>query len=659
MDYTKLVETYEELDKTNSRLKKTDIIAKFLWEVDGDILPVMTLLVQGRVFPIWSDKDIGIANQLMAKIVTHSTGIPLAKVNLRFNKIGDFGLVIEDLVRNKKQTTLMKRKLTAEKVYENIEKLADIEGKGSQERKFALVTELLSQASPKEAKYIVRTVLNDLRVGVAQGVIRDGITKAFFSDVLWTGDAVKNERINELIMTSKGDKFLVERGLLDTLVSKKKVEKSDIINFRKRNTVIERSVKEIEKLEDKELSRSYSKINHVLLLDSKLGSKMKKDEVSAIEWAWFMHADYGEVARIAKEKGLSGLRNVTLRVGKPCYVLLAEKAPDLETAINAFDRIAIETKYDGMRTQIHKKGDKVWLFTRRLDEVTKQFPDIVEIIKKNIKAKSCIIEGESVGINTKDGKPLPFQVLSQRIHRKYDIEELARKIPVDVKLFDAICVDDEIFFKKPFNERRKELEKITRVVPGKLGLSRQIITKDVKRAEQFYKEALLDNQEGVMVKNLDSLYHPGRRIAGGWLKVKPVMENLDLIIVGATWGTGKRAGTLSSFILGCKDPESEKFLECGMMGTGIKEKMEQGLSFTQLTKMLKPYITREKGNMVHVKPKFIIEVAYEEIQKSPNYNSGFALRFPRLVRMRHDKGLEEVDDTVRIKELYTQQRGGR
>jgi DNA ligase-1 len=659
MDYNKLVDTYEELDKTNSRLKKTDIIAKFLWEADIDILSIVTLLVQGRIFPIWSDKDVGIANQLTAKIISHSTGVPLLKVDAKFKKIGDYGLVIEDLVQNKKQTTLMSRKLTAEKVYCNIEKLADVEGKGSQDRKFALVTELLSSANPKEAKYIIRTVLNDLRVGVAQGVIRDAISKAFFSEVLWTGKDFKNERIFKLINNSKGVKFLVEKGLLETLVEKKRIDKSEVSSFKKNNIIIERSLKEIEKLEEKELSRADSKIDHVLLIDADVGSKMKKDESSAIEWAWFMRADYGEVARIAKEKGMTGLRKVTLQVGKPCYVLLAEKAPSLENAIQTFENVAIETKYDGMRTQIHKKGDQVWLFTRRLDEVTKQFPDVVELIKKNIKAKSCIIEGESVGINVKNGKPLPFQTLSQRIHRKYDIEDIAKKIPVDLKLFDAIYVDGEVFFKKPFHERRKELEKIIKPVKGRLGISRQIITKDLKRAEQFYKEALQDNQEGVMVKNLDSLYHPGRRIVGGWLKVKPVMENLDLAIIGAMWGTGKRAGALSSFILGCKDPADEKFLECGMMGTGIKEKAEQGLSFTELTKLLKPLITKEHGNKVKVKPKFIVEVAYEEIQKSPNYNSGFALRFPRLVRMRHDKGLGEVDDTKRIKELYSQQRGGR
>lgn len=659
MEYSKLIEVYEELDKTNSRLKKTDIIAKLLWETEIDVLPKVTLLCQGRVFPIWSDKDLGIANQLMAKIISHSMGVPLEKVNSRFRKIGDFGLVIEDLVRNKKQTTLMRRRLTVEKVFENLEKLADIEGKGAQERKFGLVAELLSAANLKEAKYVVRTVLNDLRVGVAQGVIRDAISKAFFSDILWVGKDFRNDRVNELIEKSRGLAFLTESGLLEGLVSKNRIDERTVRDFKKRNRVIVRSLKDIERMEEKELSRAHSKIDYLLLIDPEVGSKMKKDEASAIEWAWFMRADYGEVAKIAKETGMAGLRRVTLEVGKPCYVLLAEKANDIESAINSFESVAIETKYDGMRTQIHKKGDQVWLFTRRLDEVTRQFPDIVKLVKENVKARTCIIEGESIGINPKNGKPLPFQTLSQRIHRKYNIEEMVKKIPVDVRLFDAIYVDGEVFFKKPFRERRKELGKIIKIIPGKFDLTEQLITKDPKKAEEFYKKSLQNNQEGVMVKNLDAIYHPGRRIVGGWLKVKPVMENLDLTIIGAAWGTGKRAGALSSFILGCKDNKTDKFLECGMMGTGIKEKESQGTSFTGLTKMLRPNIIGEKGNRVRVKPKIVIEVAYEEIQKSPNYDSGFALRFPRLVRMRDDKGLRDVDTTKRLQELYSQQRGGR
>ena len=163
----------------------------------------------------------------------------------------------------------------------------------------------------------------------------------------------------------------------------------------------------------------------------------------------------------------------------------------------------------------------------------------------------------------------------------------------------------------------------------------------------------------MIVKNLEAKYQPGRRVSGGWLKVKPVMESLDLVIIGATWGTGKRTGWLGSFILGVRDPDSGKFLECGMLGTGIKEKKTESedVTFLDMTKLLKPYIDYEKGSEVKIKPKVVIEVAYEEIQKSPTYSSGWALRFPRFLRIRWDKGPEEADDTERIINLYEMQKG--
>ncbi len=164
--------------------------------------------------------------------------------------------------------------------------------------------------------------------------------------------------------------------------------------------------------------------------------------------------------------------------------------------------------------------------------------------------------------------------------------------------------------------------------------------------------------EGVMVKNLDGPYKPGSRVGYG-VKVKPVMETLDLVIVGAEWGAGKRAKWLSSFVLACRDPKNKKLLTIGKMGTGIKEKPEHGVSFHQLTQLLKPLIISEKGKTVKIKPKYVIEIAYEEIQKSPTYESGFALRFPRLFRLREDRSPKNADTLSRVKDLYQSQRGGK
>ncbi|MBI4020389.1 MAG: DNA ligase, partial [Candidatus Aenigmarchaeota archaeon] len=232
-----------------------------------------------------------------------------------------------------------------------------------------------------------------------------------------------------------------------------------------------------------------------------------------------------------------------------------------------------------------------------------------------------------------------------------------REIPIQVNLFDLVHADGEDYFDEKFSERRRKLETIVKEIPGKFQFARQLVTKDVREAEKFYKEALKAKQEGVMIKNLEALYQPGRRVAGGWLKVKPTMENLDLCIIGGTWGTGKRVGWLGSLLLGCRD-KSGKFLPCGMIGTGVKEKEESGgVTFDQLTRLLKPHIIEEKGNEVRVKPKVVVEVSYEEIQKSPNYESGYALRFPRVLRIREDKGPNQADTKERLEYLYKMQFG--
>ncbi len=571
MEYIVLARVYAELENTPAKLEKTGMIAELLKGCDRDDLPRVVMLLQGRVFPTWSDKEIGIATQLMIKAISRNTGFSEKMIMGKFRESGDLGLVTEDLVSRKKQSTLFSRNLTVGMLFENLQKLAGVGGKGSQTRKFQLVSEALGSASPLEAKYIVRTVLGDLRVGVAEGIVRDAIARAFFGE---------------------------------------------------------------------------------------LESEEFKKAVHAVEWAWFLRPDYGEVACIARDTGLKGLRGVKLDVGKPYMVLLSEKSPGLEEALKAYERPCLEYKYDGVRLCIHKKGDKVWLYTRRLEDVTEQFPEVMDAVKDVAKAKSCIIEGEMVGVDRKTGMPLPFQFLSQRIKRKYDIGRVQGEIPVRVNVFDLVYLDGKVLFGAPLKERWEKLKSVVSPVKGRFQLAEHIEGTGLKKAEAFYKEALSRGHEGLMVKNMEASYQPGRRVAGGWLKVKPTMENLDLVITGATWGTGKRAGWLGSLVLGCRDPEGG-FRECGMMGTGIKEKGE-GVTFEELTRLLKPYIESEKGSSVRIKPKVVVEVAYEEIQRSPNYASGYALRFPRLVRMRTlEKTAEQCDTLERVEYLYKLQKKAR
>ena len=572
MDYSVLAETYEALEKEPSKLKKAAIIADFLKKTPKDELEMSVLLLRGTVFPGYSQMELGIADKMVMRAIAKATGFSESDIVEKFKKTGDLGLTAEECLRSKKQATLARKKVTLDFVFNDMRKLASMEGGGSQDRKLNLIAEMIVSARPVEARYIIRTILSNLRVGASDGIIRDAIVSAFLFE---NGDGEK-----------------------------------EVSDERKR---------------------------------------VKKEATDAVDYALNVVADFGEVARIAREKGVSGLRKVKIEIGKPIQVMLAEKAESLDDVLKKYKKVAIEWKFDGMRAQVHKKGDRIWVFTRRLEDVTNQFPDIVKAMREAIRAEECVIEGEALAINAKTGEPLPFQSLSQRVQRKYDIERMAKEIPIQMNMFDAIYVDGELMLDKPFAERREMLSKILKTVPKKVQLAKQIVTEDLKDAEKFYESALEARQEGVMLKVLDSPYVFGRHV-DGWVKIKPVMETLDLVIVGATWGEGARANWLTSFVLACRDPDTERLLECGMMSTGLSEE-----EYSEMTKTLEPLIIDESGKDVVVKPKIVIEVQYQEIQKSPTYSSGYALRFPAFKTIRPDKGRDDADTISRVKKLYESQ----
>ena len=362
-------------------------------------------------------------------------------------------------------------------------------------------------------------------------------------------------------------------------------------------------------------------------------------------------AEVFEMARTGKEKEL---KKIKIEVGKPIKAMLAEKVKTIKDGFNAVGKpCAVEYKYDGFRLIIHKKGEKVLLFTRTLENVTKQFPEVADYIKKFVDGDSFILDSEAVGFDKKTKEYKPFQSISQRIKRKYDIEKIKNELPVEVNVFDVLFYEGKSFLNEPFKKRTELIRKIIKNHPYKIIHSKQIITGDEEKAKEFYKRALKDNQEGVMMKNLDANYSPGRRV-GNMVKMKPEEKDLDLVITGGEYGTGKRSGWISSFILSCRD--GDKYLEIGKAGTGFKEKSEQGISFEELTEKVKPLIFGEKGKTVKIKPKIIVSVTYQEIQKSPTYSSGFALRFPRFTALRPDKPLSEVNSLKEIEKDFEKQK---
>ena len=364
-----------------------------------------------------------------------------------------------------------------------------------------------------------------------------------------------------------------------------------------------------------------------------------------VERAYMLTSDFGYVARVAKLEGNEGLSKVRIQVGKPIRPMLAQNAASVKEAlIEKGGEAAFEIKYDGARVQVHKDGDRVIVYSRRLENVTRAIPDIVEVIKASLKPEKVIVEGELVAVG-EGGRPRPFQFVLRRFRRKYNIEEMIEKIPLELNLFDILYIDGESLIDTPFVERRKRLE--SSVEEGdKIKLAVQLVTKSAEEAQKFYEEALNLGHEGVMAKRLDSVYEPGNR-GKKWLKVKPTMENLDLVIIGAEWGEGRRAHLLGSYLVAAYDPHSGEFVPVGKVGSGFTDE-----DLAEFTKMLKSLIVREEGKFVEIQPKVVIEVTYQEIQKSPKYKSGFALRFPRFVALREDKSPEEADTIERVAELY-------
>ncbi len=370
-----------------------------------------------------------------------------------------------------------------------------------------------------------------------------------------------------------------------------------------------------------------------------------KVKAELVERAYMLTSDFGYVTRTAKMEGNEGLSRVQIQVGKPIRPMLAQVAANIEEALKEMGgKAAFEIKYDGARVQVHKDGERVTIYSRRLENVTRSIPEVVERIKEYIKAEKAIVEGELVAVGEND-RPRPFQFVLRRFRRKYNIEEMIEKIPLELNLFDILYVNGQGMIDAQFRERRHSLEEIVEEGEG-IKLAVQLVTDDAEKAQEFYHRALELGHEGVMVKRLDSVYEPGNR-GKKWLKVKPTMENLDLVIIGAEWGEGRRSHVFASYLLGAYDPGQGVFLPVGKVGSGFTDE-----DLVEFTKMLKPLVIREEGKNVEIEPKVVIQVTYQEIQKSPKYESGFALRFPRYVALREDKTPEEADTLERIAQLY-------
>ncbi len=548
MKYAELVKVYEDLGATTKRLEKTAILAEFFKKVEVDELPKITLMVLGTVFPSWSEEEQGIGDKLVMKAVADAVGVSVDTVEDAVRDEGDIGAASEKLYAKKTQMTFFSQPLTVSFVFNQLRKLATISGSRSTARKISNILELLSSASAAESKYICRTITEELRIGVGEGIIRDGISQAF-----------------------NIDKAVAER-------------------------------------------------------------------------AHMLTNDVGLVAKVAALEGEAGLKRLSLTPGKPVKPMLAQLSPGVEESILEMGCALCETKYDGIRMQVHKNGDEITLFTRRLENITLAIPEVVDMIREAFPDADFIAEGEVIA--TRDGKPLSFQHILRRVRRKYGIEKAMESVPLKVYLYDLLYfVEPKI--DEPIIKRREILENIVDDFVDGVELSDivKVGPNNIDDAINLFNKSIDGGHEGIMIKNCAEPYIPGVR-GKKMLKFKAEPETLDAVVIGGVKGIGKRGDFIGSYLIALRDYDGE-LKPLAHVGTGLSDD-----DLARLTKLMEENKISEKGTRITVHPKIIFEIAYSEIVKSPEYEAGYSLRFPVVKRIRTDKGLADIDTVERLESMF-------
>ena len=579
MKFSIISDAFQKMEATSKRLEKTDILVKLIQEIPDDVISKAIYLIQGKLRPNFEGVELGIAEKLVMRAMSKSSGIPLKKIEDDYNKGGDLGRTAENILHQKIQTTFASETITLEKVYETLFKISNLEGKGSQEMKMKYVSSMLNDATPQESKFILKILLGTLRLGIAENTVMDALAIAF------TG---------------------------------------------------------------------------------------KKENREIIENAYNVSSDLGKVAEIISTEGLEQIKKFQIKLFSPIRPMLADRTKSGEETVNKFqEKFAAEYKLDGERAQIHKQKDKIEIFSRSLEIITSYYPDIVEKISKLIISDDAILEAEVVAMNSNSGDFLPFQELMHR-RRKYEIDEAVSKYPITVNFFDVLFSDGKNCMEMKYEERRKLLEKIikqddfARLIP-------MSIIENEEQVLEVLENSINSGCEGLMLKHLDSTYRAGIR-GSNWLKLKREYQNelgdsLDLVVVGAFFGKGRRTGKYGTLLLATYNDEDDIFPSICKVGTGFTDE-----SLDQLYQILSPKVTLKKNPRivsemeadVWFEPELVIEIVASEITQSPIHktalnmlkeNTGLALRFPKFTgKIRTEKNSEDASTDEEVIALYKGQK---
>jgi DNA ligase 1 len=606
------------MENTKSRLNLTDILVSLFKNTPKDLIEKVVYFIQGKLAPDYEALDLGLAEKMAIRAIAYSSGSPIHLVEKAYQSAGDIGDAAGQLMKSRNQMTLTSETMTVERVFSTLVKIAKTAGPGSQESKLKLLSSILNETRPRESRYILKLVMGTLRLGIADFTVMDALAIAF------TG--------------SKSNRAVLEE--------------------------------------------AYNATN-----------------------------DLGNIAKTLATQGLDAIKMLRITLFKPVRPMLAER---VATTVDALTRMngrgLAEYKLDGERVQVHKSSENVELFTRRLDKITHHFPDLVESVK-TFHVKEAILEGEVVAVDPETGAYLPFQVLMRR-RRKHGINEAMENYPVVINFFDILYLDGAETTSLPLSERRALLEKIIynsdevgknsstaesckntlsmgKVKKGdksayggkEIGIINynqrsklvpQIVVQDSAQVEKFMGTAIENGCEGLMIKQSDSTYRAGAR-EYAWVKLKreyqaEFADTLDLVIVGALYGRGRRVGKYGALLLAAYDANTDQFQSTTKVGTGFTDK-----SLEQFLQDLEKYVLPHRHSRVDTgmkmdvwfEPKIVIEVIASEITLSPSHTAGtnslmegfgLALRFPKFTgKIRDDKKPEDATSVEELITMYKQQ----
>jgi len=565
----RLAELAEQIAATPKKLQKTALVADYLKSSARDDAAISAIFLSGRPFPVWDETTLNVGGSLLWHLVEEISDKPASELEAAYRKYGDLGAVAADVFPERQADG----ELTVGEVENYFRRIAQARGASA---KAALIRDLISHATALEAKYLIKIVTGELRIGLKESLVEEAIAKAYE-------------------------------------VTLPEVQRANML----------------------------------------LG-------------------DIGETVRLAADHKLGEAK---MRLFHPLGFMLASPVESAEEALSYFSNAQVEHKYDGIRAQAHISGGEVRLFSRTRDEITESFPELPDALAGL--PQDAILDGEIVAWRYGDteapeqGHAMPFSALQQRLGRKKVSDKLMQEVPVAYLAFDILYVEGELVVDRPLSERAELLNRLLSAPrqalasrdrsaqpqfmfepdqqPASAHVIRAPIYKGSKPEEldELFLEAQAHGNEGLMIKDLDSVYTPGRR-GKSWLKMKRELATLDVVVTAVEYGHGRRIGVLSDYTFAVWD--GEQLVNIGKAYSGLTD-----TEIAEMTKWFLEHTIADHGLRLEVEPKIVIEVAFNNMMKSDRHNSGYALRFPRIVRLRPDKLPEEADTLARAKKIYSQQ----